>query len=63
MALEESVHEGQDNVDEIEGVPLVYEKKITMHLNDKVIDFHEGPQTGFTISGEGSCSDCSGSCS
>lgn len=63
MALEESAHEGQDYVDEIEGVPIVYDKKITLQLNDKIIDFYEGPQGGFSISGEDSCSDCCGSCS
>lgn len=63
MALDESVHEGQDHVEEKEGVPIVYDKKITMHLNDKVIDFYEGPQGGFSISGGDSCSDCCSSCS
>jgi Fe-S cluster assembly iron-binding protein IscA len=63
MALDESVHEGRDYVDEIEGVPIVYDKKITLQLSNKVIDFHEGPRGGFSISGGDSCSECCDSCS
>jgi hypothetical protein len=42
---------------------FVYEKAISAHLEDKVIDYITGAQEGFMITGEGpsacdSCSSC-----
>lgn len=62
MALEESVDENEDQVEETEGVSFVFEKKVLPHLNDKIIDYVTTPQEGFMISKENPDTQC-GSCS
>ena len=63
LALEESFEE-QDQRREIDGVSFIYEEKIAPYVNDKIIDYITGPQSGFQIKrdgpdpGCGSCSSC-----
>ena len=62
MALEGSVTEEEDQVEEMEGVPFVLEKKVLPHVSDKIIDYLTEPQEGFVIRKEGpdtGCGDCS----
>lgn len=62
LALEESVKEDEDQVEEAEGVPFVLEKKVVPHLDNKTIDYITSPQEGFIIRKEGKdpgCGDCS----
>ena len=46
---------------EFDGFKIVYEKKIALHLEDKVVDYHTGMQEGFTIT-DGKGTDCDGDC-
>ncbi|MDO9534486.1 MAG: hypothetical protein Q7J85_03945 [Bacillota bacterium] len=62
MALDESVKEDDDRLYETDGLTIIYEKKIAPHLNDRIIEFHSGPQGGFSIQKEGSDSGCGGTC-
>ncbi len=51
MALEEP-HKTDDSKDEIieeSGVSVVFEKKLSSYVKDKMIDYKEGYQQGFTI--------------
>lgn len=62
LTLEESIQEKLDHQEEIEGISFVYEKKIAPYVNDKIIDYVTGPQSGFYIKKEGPDS-CCGTCS
>lgn len=62
LALEESIQEEQDQQEEVDGISFIYEKKIASHVNDKIIDYITGSQSGFYIKKEGFDS-CGGSCS
>jgi len=62
LTLEESVQEEKDVVEEKGTVKFVYEKTIGSYLDNKLIDFHEGPRGGFSISDAapgGPCDGCS----
>jgi Fe-S cluster assembly iron-binding protein IscA len=61
LALDESVQEGQDQLEETDGVTIIYDKNIAPHVNDRIIDYHTGPQGGFSIKKETPDLDC-GSC-
>ncbi len=62
LALEESVAEGEDQVEQHDGVSIVYDKNIIGHLDNKVIDYTVSPAEGFIITSEGPNPNC-GSCS
>lgn len=62
LALEESV-QGQDHLEEKDGISFIYENQISSHLNDVIIDFHLAPQRGFSIRKQGQDSSGCGSCS
>lgn len=62
LALEESVQEDKDQVEQQNGVSIVYEKNIIPHVNNKVIDYQVSPTEGFIIASEGPEPEC-GSCS
>lgn len=62
LALEESVKENEDETEEAEGVPFVFEKRVGPHIEDKVIDYVITPQEGFMIRKENPDTQC-GSCS
>ena len=51
MALEEpkKTDSSSDQVVEDSGVNVVFDKKISSFVNDKIIDYQEGYQQGFTI--------------
>lgn len=62
LALDESMQEGQDRREEIDGVSFIYEERIAPHVEDKVIDYVTGAQSGFQIKREGP-DFCCGTCS
>lgn len=53
LALDESIEENKDFLEEFEGISIIYDKEIAPHISDKIIDFQEGPQGGFAIISEG----------
>lgn len=61
MALDESIQEGKDHVEEIDGVSFIYDNDVKVHVQGKIIDYHEGPEGGFSIMNEVDDPDC-GSC-
>ncbi len=61
LALDETVNEEQDLLKEAEGVSIIYDKEIAPNVDNKIIDFIDGPQGGFSISNEGPDNSC-GSC-
>jgi len=61
LALEESVQD-EDQLQEWDGVTFVYDSKVAPHLEDKTIDFQDGPQSGFMIKREGHAGPDCGSC-
>ncbi len=51
LALEEP-HKTDNTMDQLfenSGVNIVFEKKISPYINDKIIDYQEGYSPGFTI--------------
>ncbi|NMB35514.1 MAG: hypothetical protein GX989_04390 [Firmicutes bacterium] len=56
------MQEGQDRQEEIDGVSFIYEERIAPHVEDKVIDYVTGVQSGFQIKSEGP-DFCCGTCS
>lgn len=60
LALDESVKD-DDQLLEWDGVTIVFDNKVAPHLSDKIIDFHNDPQGGFSIKKEGPGGSC-GSC-
>jgi Fe-S cluster assembly iron-binding protein IscA len=61
LALDESLKEDRDLLEQNDGVSFIYEKTIAPFVDGKVIDYQGGPQGGFTIKSEGLDSNC-GSC-
>lgn len=47
-------------MDESQGLKVVYEKKISAHLDGKVVDYHTAPREGFSITGGEPSPDCNG---
>lgn len=62
LALDESMREEQDQQMEIDELSFIYEKRIAPHVEDKIIDYVTGVQSGFQIKKEGPDS-CCGTCS
>jgi len=62
LTLEESVQEEKDIVEESGSVKLVYDKDIAGFLDGKTIDFHDGPQGGFSISDPNPGGQCDSGC-
>ena len=62
LALEESVQEENDQVEQQNGISIVFEKNIMPHIEKKIIDYQLSPAEGFVITSEGpnpACGDCS----
>jgi len=62
LALEESVQEEEDQVEQQNGISIVYDKNIKDHVSNKVIDYQLSPAEGFVIATDGQEPGC-GSCS
>jgi Fe-S cluster assembly iron-binding protein IscA len=62
LALEESIQEDKDQLEQQGGVSIVFEKNILPYVSNKIIDYRISPSEGFVILNEGPNSSC-GSCS
>ncbi len=49
MTLEESVQEGKDVVEDLGDIRIAFDQGIANFVEGKSIDFHDGPQAGFSI--------------
>ncbi len=49
MTLDESVQEGKDVVEDLGELKVVFDQGIANFVDGKAIDFHDGPQAGFSI--------------
>lgn len=47
-------------MEEHDGLRFLYDKGIAMHMNGKVIDYHNGVHEGFSITAAGPAGDCGG---
>jgi Fe-S cluster assembly iron-binding protein IscA len=62
LTLEESIDEENDLVEKIDGLVFTYLRGIAPYVNGKVIDYHTGPERGFSINSAQpgcSCDGCS----
>ena len=62
MTLEESAQEGKDVTEDMGDLKLVYDQGISSFVDGKTVDFHDGPQAGFSITDPGAVDKCDGGC-
>jgi len=62
LTLEESFQEEKDLSEDLGDVKVVYDQGIASFVDGKTVDFHDGPQAGFSITDPGSADKCDGGC-
>lgn len=62
MALDESVKDDNDIVNEIDMLKFVYEHKISPYIEGKKLDYQTGMHEGFTLFDPSQGKDCEGGC-
>ncbi len=63
MALEESVDNENDIVEQVNSLQIVFEEKVLPHIKGKVLDYQrEGAREGFALYDEDAGPDCGGCC-
>ncbi len=63
MTLDESYDEIKDFIIVIDNLKFVYDRKISPHLEGKIVDYQTAPNEGFAIysdDGSGGCGDSGG---
>lgn len=62
LTLDESVQEGKDVIEESGEIKIVFDRGISDFVDGKSIDYHDGPQGGFSITDPGASQQCDGGC-